>query len=149
MQSQDPPIHQNYSDGDVIIAEGDTGNNAYVVIKGQVRITKKYNEKVVTLGTLKEREVFGEMSLISETVRSANISAVGDVTVGVIEREFFDTAMNEIQEGMKPVIIKLVERLRSTTNILTRINLELENTKENINSILSCKKTLKDYLEYL
>ena len=96
MQSQDPPIHQNYSDGDVIIAEGDTGNNAYVVIKGQVRITKKYNEKVVTLGTLKEREVFGEMSLISENVRSANISAVGDVTVGVIEREFFDTAINEI-----------------------------------------------------
>ena len=89
------------------------------------------------------------MSLISETVRSATISAVGDVTVGVIGREFFDTAMNEIQEGMKPVIIKLVERLRSTTNIMTRINSELENTKENINSILSCKKTLKDYLEYL
>jgi hypothetical protein len=58
MQSQDPPIHQNYSDGDVIIAEGDTGNNAYVVIKVQVRITKKVNEKVVTVETLKEKEVF-------------------------------------------------------------------------------------------
>jgi CRP/FNR family cyclic AMP-dependent transcriptional regulator len=80
------------------------------------------------------------MGLISETVRSANISAVGDVTVGVIEREFFDTAMNEISEGMKPIILTLVERLRSTTNLLTRINLELENTKENINSILSGKK---------
>jgi CRP/FNR family transcriptional regulator, cyclic AMP receptor protein len=140
MQSQDPPVHQNYSDGDIIIAEGDTGNNAYLVIKGQVRITKKVNEKVVTLGTLKEREVFGEMGLISETVRSANISAVGGVTVGVIERDFFDTAMNEISEGMKPIILTLVERLRSTTNLLTRINLELENTKENINSILSGKK---------
>ena len=80
------------------------------------------------------------MGLISETVRSANISAVGDVTVGVIERDFFDTAMNEIPEGMKPIILTLVERLRSTTNLLTRINLELENTKENINSILSGKK---------
>ena len=140
MQSQDTPIHQHYSDGDVIINEGETGNNAYVIIKGQVRITQKVNEKVVTVGTLKEREVFGEMGLISETVRSANISAVGDVTVGVIEREFFDTAMSEISEGMKPIILTLVERLRSTTHLLTRISLELENTKENISSILSGKK---------
>ena len=140
MQSQDTPIHQHYSDGDVIINEGETGNNAYVVIKGQVRITQKVNEKVVTVGTLKEREVFGEMGLISETVRSANISAVGDVTVGVIDREYFDTAMSEISEGMKPIILTLVERLRSTTHLLTRISLELENTKENISSILSGKK---------
>jgi CRP/FNR family cyclic AMP-dependent transcriptional regulator len=76
------------------------------------------------------------MGLISETVRSANISAVGDVTVGVIEREFFDTAMSEISEGMKPIILRLVERLRSTTNLLTRIGLELENTKKHqLNSI--------------
>ena len=127
MQSQDSPIHQNYSDGDVIIAEGDMGNNAYVVIKGQVRITKKYNEKVVTLGTLKEREVFGEMSLISETVRSANISAVGDVIVSVIDRDFFDTAMSKIPKNMKPIIVALVEHLRTTTNLLTRIGLEYEN----------------------
>ena len=140
MQSQDTPIHQHYSDGDVIINEGETGNNAYVIIKGQVRITQKVNEKVVTVGTLKEREVFGEMGLISETVRSANISAVGDVTVGVIDREYFDTAMSEISEGMKPIILTLVERLRSTTHLLTRISLELENTKENISSILSGKK---------
>jgi CRP-like cAMP-binding protein len=140
MQSQDTPIHQHYSDGDVIINEGETGNNAYVIIKGQVRITQKVNEKVVTVGTLKEREVFGEMGLISETVRSANISAVGDVTVGVIDREHFDTAMSEISEGMKPIILTLVERLRSTTHLLTRISLELENTKENISSILSGKK---------
>jgi CRP/FNR family transcriptional regulator, cyclic AMP receptor protein len=140
MQSQDTPIYHNYSDGDVIINEGDTSNSAYVVIKGQVCITQKVNGKVITVGTLKEREVFGEMGLISEAVRSANISAVGDVTVGVIDRKSFDTALSEISKGMKPIILALVERLRSTTLLLTRIGLELENTKENINSILSSKK---------
>jgi CRP/FNR family transcriptional regulator, cyclic AMP receptor protein len=133
-------MHQNYSDGDIIINEGDMGNNAYVVIKGQVRITQKVNEKVVTVGTLKEREFFGEMGLISETVRSANISAVGDVIVSVIDRDFFDTAMSKISEDMKPIILTLVERRRSTTHLMTRIGLEFENTKENISSILSGKK---------
>ena len=76
----------------------------------------------------------GEMSLISETVRSANISAIGDVTVGVIDKELFDSAMNELPDGMKPIILALVERLRITTHLLTRIGLELENTKDRINS---------------
>ena len=84
MKLQDTPIHQHYGDGDIIVTEGIMSNNAYVIIKGKVRISQKVDKKVVTIGTLKEGEVFGEMGLIAETVRSANVSAVGDVTVGVI-----------------------------------------------------------------
>ena len=134
MSLQDTPIHQHYGDGDTIITEGIMSNNAYVILKGQVRITKKIDKKVVSVGTLKEGEVFGEMGLISETVRSANITAIGDVTVGVIYREFFDKSMDQLQDGMKPIILSLVERLRITTHLLTRIGLELENTKNKINS---------------
>ena len=134
MSLQDTPIHQHYGDGDTIITEGIMSNNAYAILKGQVRITKKIDKKVVSVGTLKEGEVFGEMGLISETVRSANITAIGDVTVGVIYKEFFDKSMDQLQDGMKPIILSLVERLRITTHLLTRIGLELENTKNKINS---------------
>ena len=137
MSLQDTPIHQHYGDGDTIVTEGIMSNNAYVILKGQVRVTKKIDKKIVSVGTLSEGEVFGEMGLISETVRSANITAIGDVTVGVIYKEFFDKAMDELQDGMKPIIQSLVERLRITTQLLTRIGLELESTKENIGSILS------------
>ena len=41
------PVIQRYSDGDVIISEGVISNNAYVVISGKVRITKKVNHKIV------------------------------------------------------------------------------------------------------
>lgn len=134
MSLQDTPIHQHYGDGDVIITEGIMSNNAYVVLKGQVRITKKIDKKIISVGTLKEGEVFGEMGLISDTVRSANISAIGDVTVGVIDKESFDSEMNELTDGMKPIILALVERLRMTTHLLTRIGLELETTKNKVNS---------------
>ena len=134
MSLQDTPIHQHYGDGDTIITEGIMSNNAYVILKGQVRVTKKIDKKIVSVGTLSEGEVFGEMGLISETVRSANITAIGDVTVGVIYKEFFDKAMDELQDGMKPIIQSLVERLRITTQLLTRIGLELESTKNKINS---------------
>jgi len=134
MSLQDTPIHQHYGDGDTIVTEGIMSNNAYVILKGQVRVTKKIDKKIVSVGTLSEGEVFGEMGLISETVRSANITAIGDVTVGVIYKEFFDKAMDELQDGMKPIIQSLVERLRITTHLLTRIGMELETTKNKINS---------------
>jgi len=134
MKLQDTPIHQHYGDGDTIVTEGIMSNNAYVIIKGKVRISQKVEKKVVTIGTLNEGEVFGEMGLISETVRSANVSAIGDVTVGVISKELFDAAMGEFPDGMKPIILALVGRLRNTTHLLTRIGLELENTKSKINA---------------
>ncbi|MBT5471130.1 MAG: cyclic nucleotide-binding domain-containing protein [Nitrospina sp.] len=134
MSLKDTPIHQRYADGDVIITEGIMSNNAYVVLKGSVRITKKIDKKVVSVGTLKEGDVFGEMGLISQSVRSANISAIGDVTVGVINKEAFDGVMNGLPEDLKPIIISLVERLKITTQLLTRIGLELETTRNKINS---------------
>lgn len=134
MSLKDTPIHQHYGAGDTIVTEGIMSNNAYVILKGQVRVTKKIDKKIISVGTLKEGDVFGEMGLISESVRSANIMAVGDVTVGVIDKELFDNVMHELPEGLKPIILALTERLRITTQLLSRIGLELENTKNKINS---------------
>jgi len=134
MSLKDTPIHQRYSDGDVIITEGIMSNNAYVVLKGSVRITKKIDKKMVVVGTLKEGDVFGEMGLISKSVRSANISAIGDVTVGIIDKETFEGVMNNLPEDLKPIILSLVERLKITTQLLTRIGLELEVTRNKVNS---------------
>jgi len=83
---------------------------------------------------LKEGDVFGKMGLISQSVRSANISAIGDVTVGVIDKEIFEGVMNNLPEDLKPIILSLVERLKITTQLLTRIGLELETTRNKINS---------------
>jgi CRP-like cAMP-binding protein len=134
MSLKDTSIHQRYSDGDVIITEGIMSNNAYVVLKGGVRITKKIDKKMVVVGTLKEGDVFGEMGLISKSVRSANISAIGDVTVGIIDKETFEGVMNNLPEDLKPIILSLVERLKITTQLLTRIGLELEVTRNKVNS---------------
>ena len=69
-------MHEFY--GDMIITEG---------IKGNVKILKKIDKKVVSLGTLKEGNVFEEMGLISQSVRTANISALGKLMVGVIDKK--------------------------------------------------------------
>jgi len=132
---KDASIIQRFSDGEVIISEGITSNNAYIVLRGRVRVTKKLDRKTVVISTLKEGDIFGEMGLISKTVRSATVSALGDVEVGFIDKEKFDELLATLPEDIRTIIHALVHRLRSTTDMMIRIGSELENTRKQIRSM--------------
>ncbi len=129
---KDASIVQRFSDGEVIISEGITSNNAYIVLHGKVRVTKKLDRKTVVISTLKEGDIFGEMGLISNSVRSATVSALGNVEVGFIDKEKFDELLATLPEDISTIIHALVHRLRNTTDMLIRIGSELENTRKQI-----------------
>lgn len=128
-------IVQRFSEGEVIISEGIISNNAYIVLKGEVRITKKIDKKTLVLGTLKEGDVFGEMGLITKSVRSATVSALGEVEVGFIDKEKFDELLSTLPEDLQAIVKGLVEKLRRTTDVLTKIGSELENTRKSIKPV--------------
>ena len=132
---KDASIVQRFSDGEVIISEGITSNNAYIVLRGRVRVTKKLDRKTVVISTLKEGDIFGEMGLISKTVRSATVSALGDVEVEFIDKEKFDELLDTLPADIRTIIHALVHRLRSTTDMMIRIGSELENTRKQIRSM--------------
>jgi CRP/FNR family cyclic AMP-dependent transcriptional regulator len=128
-------ILQRFSDGEVIISEGITSNNAYIVLRGKVRVTKKLDRKTLVISTLKEGDIFGEMGLITKTVRSATVSAMGDVEVGFIDKEKFDELLDTLPQDVRVIIHALVNRLRSTSDMMIRIGSELENTRKQIKSM--------------
>lgn len=130
MSLKDTPIIQRYAKGDVIISEGIVSNNAYIIISGKVQVTKKLEKKMVLINTLKEGDVFGEMGLISKTVRSANVTALGDVTIGIIDREIFENLIKGLPEDVQAIINALVERLRFTSDQLSKIGVQFEKTRK-------------------
>jgi len=134
MKFSDTPSIQRYSDGDVIVSEGIVSNNAYIIIEGKVNITKKVDKKNVLINTLEQGEIFGEMGLISNTVRSASVVAVGNVTIGVIEKEQFDKVVDQLPDDLKLIMKGIVDRLRYTSEQLSQIGLELEKTRNVISS---------------
>ncbi len=134
MNFSETPTIQRYSDGDVIVSEGIISNNAYIIIEGKVNVTKKVDKKNVLINTLGPGEIFGEMGLISQTVRSASVLAVGNVTIGVIEKDHFDQAVSQLPDDLKLIMKALVDRLRFTSEQLSRIGLELEKTRNVISS---------------
>ncbi|CCQ90025.1 hypothetical protein NITGR_200006 [Nitrospina gracilis 3/211] len=134
MSLKDTPTIQRYADGDIIVSEGIVSNNAFIIIEGKVNVTKKVDKKSVLINTLKAGDVFGEMGLISQTVRSASVVAVGNVTIGVIEKEQFNRLVEQLPDDVRLVVKALVDRLRFTSEQLSRIGLELEKTRSVISS---------------
>ena len=134
MALKDTSTVQRYADGDVIVSEGIVSNNAFIILEGKVNVTKKVDKKSVLINTLKAGEVFGEMGLISQTVRSASVVAVGNVTIGVIDKDQFFSLVEQLPDDVRVVVKALVDRLRFTSEQLSRIGLELEKTRNVISS---------------
>ena len=137
MGFENTPHIQRYANGDIIVSEGIVSNNAYVILEGKVNVTKKVDKKSILINSLSKGEVFGEMGMISQSARSASVVAVGNVTIGVIDREQFEATVSQLPEDIQAIVNALVDRLRYTSDQLSKIGLELEKTRSIISSFSS------------
>ena len=110
--------YEKYSDGQVIFKEGTHGDWLYIVEDGAVEISRIVNNNKISITTFKEGEIFGEVAYIAKVERSATATAVGDTTVGIIDREFFDKEFNKLSGNFQLILRTLALRLKKTTDVL-------------------------------
>ena len=63
--------HETYQSGDVIIEEGSKGDWVYIVLEGQVKVTKRTSVGMLTIDVLKKGSIFGEMALFGKCTSGA------------------------------------------------------------------------------
>jgi CRP/FNR family cyclic AMP-dependent transcriptional regulator len=71
---------QNFDDGQAVFVEGDEGSEMFVVLSGEVVISKQSDSQSIPLAVLREGEMFGEMALVASGIRSASAIAKGNGT---------------------------------------------------------------------
>lgn len=74
-------IERTYSDGELIVREGDPGHEMFVIRSGAADVRRSGTGQLARLG---KGDFFGEMSLLESMPRDADIVAVGTTTVLVI-----------------------------------------------------------------
>ncbi|XP_039637114.1 cGMP-dependent protein kinase 2 [Perca fluviatilis] len=79
-----------YQDKDVIVREGTEANTFYIILKGEVLVTKNVNGHQKQIRRMGKGEHFGEQALIREVLRTATCSADGPVTCFSIDKEVFE-----------------------------------------------------------
>ncbi len=103
-------LEEHYRDGEIIFEEGNSGDWVYVVLSGEVEVSKTVEGKVFTLGILKQGEVFGELALIGAVRRTATTRARGETRVGIVDRGLLDKEFNKLSADFRGILLALVRR---------------------------------------
>ena len=84
-----PVVHEA---GEIIIREGDTGNEMYFVCRGQVEVLDRAGK---LLGALSDGEFFGEISLLLSQPRTASVRAATACNLFVLYKADFDRVLKD------------------------------------------------------
>jgi len=113
-------LEKTYCSGEVIIKEGQPGSSFFVILSGMVEVLKRKDGREVVIGVLGPNEFFGEMSLIETESgkRCASVRALEDTRVAIMSKTDFDKYLGKLSPGVKKLLGRLSDRLRTTNTLV-------------------------------
>jgi CRP-like cAMP-binding protein len=94
--------------GSVIVDQGQTGREAFVVLSGTVQVTRS-KRKVADLGP---GAVVGELSLLDHGPRTATVTCVTDCELLVIDQRNFRAVLQEVPTMAVKLLATIAGRIR-------------------------------------
>jgi CRP/FNR family cyclic AMP-dependent transcriptional regulator len=111
---------RDFAAGSVIIQEGEPGNSMFIMVSGEVEITKQLTlvldedtpkERVFTRLKAENGVYFGEMSLLENETRSATVTASTDChLLELNQKDFLDLIKQKSAMGVK-LLLRLAQLL--------------------------------------
>lgn len=111
---------ENFGIGDTVFEEGQQGESLFVIKKGDVKACKMTPEgELLTLTHMEKGEIFGEMSFLDGSVRSATIVSTSELECFVMNKSDFDTFV----DSHPKIVFKLLKNMiYSIHPIVRRMN---------------------------
>jgi sigma-B regulation protein RsbU (phosphoserine phosphatase) len=94
--------------GETVITKGDAGSTMYFIISGKVRV----HDGEVIMAYLGEGEIFGEMAVLDQDVRSASVTTESDVILLSLERNVLFDAISTNPESFQSILRAVLQRER-------------------------------------
>lgn len=121
-QLQAHAIEHTVPRGQTIFAKGDVGTSLFAILEGQVKVVSfSAQGKNAVMNFLGPGDIFGEIALLDGGARTADVTAVTNCKVMVIERRDFLPLIQNQPNIMQKLIAVLCERLRNTSRQLEEV----------------------------
>ncbi|HET7520429.1 MAG TPA: ATP-binding protein [Candidatus Limnocylindria bacterium] len=104
---------QKLSAGELLLREGDPGDAMYVVVSGELEVTKRAGATEQPLARVGPGAIQGEIAALQGTERAASVRAVTDVEVLRIPREGLLALLDTGPEAALALVRTVLERLRA------------------------------------
>jgi CRP/FNR family transcriptional regulator, cyclic AMP receptor protein len=98
-------------EGKALTREGESGREFFVIIEGEVSVTKDGSE----IRKLGPGDFFGEIALLEDTPRTATVTATMPLRFFVLTRQSFRSLLAQQPEIEQQVTKALEERVRPTS----------------------------------
>lgn len=112
--------HRTYLKGEVIFDEGEEGQAIYFILRGKVLICRQGKPVEGMIAELGVGQCFGEMALLDNAPRMAQVRATEDCSLDVLFREDFLRLIQTHSQIASKLSLELArmmgERLRQTVN---------------------------------
>jgi cAMP-dependent protein kinase regulator len=93
-----------YSDGEVVIRQGEEGDRFYLIAEGSAKAVKHETQgnvaspKSSVVGLMRKGEFFGERALITSEPRACDVIAVGKLKVVCMDRQQFERLLGPCRD---------------------------------------------------
>jgi uncharacterized protein len=114
---------ERYRDGQPVVRRGEKGDEMYVVIRGRAKVMVGDGDQRQTVNQLKRGDVFGEMGLVRQKERTADVVANGDLQVLAVDQRFLDRIQRRYPRIASKVFLNLTrilsDHVERMTNLIT------------------------------
>jgi CRP-like cAMP-binding protein len=114
-------VPRGFEPGEVVFREGDASDTCYVVREGHARAIHEHGDgRTITLATFGPGDIFGELAMFEDELRSATVEAIEPISVVAVLGPDMRRLMSEHPEISMRLVIALGRRLRETNDRLSR-----------------------------
>jgi CRP-like cAMP-binding protein len=113
-------LGKQYTAGEVIFRQGDTGNCMFVIQDGEVEAIAESDGREFRLRTMGPNEFFGEMALFERETRTATIRATKPTRILSIDKKNFLGGIHEDPSLAFRIVQTMSHRIRDLTDRLAR-----------------------------
>ena len=104
--------------GETLIRQGELGDAAYVVLKGEFEVQKQTGQSLIKIDVRNPGDVVGEMALLSRAPRNATLIAKTDGEVLRIPQEAFEELLQSSTSAAMMVLHWVMSRLTQNESLL-------------------------------
>ncbi len=114
-------VPRSFEPGQIVFREGDASDTCYIVRSGRARAIREHADgRTITLATFGPGDIFGELAMFEDELRSATVEAVQDTSVVAVLGPDMRRLMVEHPEISMRLVIALGRRLRETNDRLAK-----------------------------
>ena len=103
---------ENFPSGQIIYKQDGPGDWLYIIISGSVETSRNVDGKKFVIEKLQPGELFGEIEFIGGTKRAVTARAVGDTTIGLVDRESIKNEFDRLSKQFKSILETIPFRLQ-------------------------------------